>query len=88
MASNSRHRYHRQTQLERDQEKGTKTRVLKKGQGTVYKHVSIPSDVWDRVEDLQARFKADYGINLSTSAAVASLIRNAPAYSTMSGYRP
>ena len=72
----------RWSQTKRDRHRGTKTRSLCKTGNTVTKHVSLPPDVWARVENLQKQFQAEHGVGLSVSAAIASLIKNAPAYPT------
>jgi len=68
------------SQREKDQYRNTKTRSLKKTGDTIARHISIPKDVWARVEEVQAQFKAEHGMSLSVSAAVASLITNAPQF--------
>ncbi|MCB1922875.1 MAG: hypothetical protein KDJ27_03865 [Gammaproteobacteria bacterium] len=68
------------TQAERDAHRNTKKRCIKRDDTINRRAVNLPGDVDQKVLDLQQQFKTEHGLDLSYSAALASLIRQAPAW--------
>lgn len=77
------HNHHvRWSQQERDLHRGTEQRSIRRDVKLIRKSVSIPADIAERVFGLQEQFMQDQGLSLSFSAALASLVRSAPAWPT------
>ena len=65
---------------DRDRHRNTKNRALTHEEPKVSKTLTLPQSVVERVEALQEAHRKQFGIGLSFSAALASIVKQAPAF--------
>lgn len=70
----------RWTDSERDFHRNTEHRYQRKAEPKIVKSVNLPKSIVARVEDLQREHEREYGVGLSFSAALASIIAQAPQF--------